>query len=155
MQYSTLSNYPANQQSPALNIQGTPHRIQTNTYTEIPPIALPSTSASAVNYGLYTSTSRAAAYTNPLFGWTSPLLPNTTPSSTTLQSRPSSNTGPTLHSPLTAQAYSSDPNVLRTQAALDISEAGPYSLSQHSPDQMIECANTEPSKLLLLLNSNF
>ena len=166
MQYSSLSNYPTQQHSPALGLPGPPHRIQTNTYgADIPgPLHLPmSSSSSPVNYGLYASTSRAS-FTQPLIGvsaftnWSasasSSLLPSATPSvSSALQSRPSSNTGPTLHSPLTAQVYSSDPGVLRTQTGLDMGETGPYSLSQQSPDQMLpECASTEPSKFLASYN---
>ena len=135
-----------NQHTPTLGLQN--HRM----YNSADTMSL-TTSASSVNYGhLYASTSRQAPLFN-LSNW-SPSTPSLLSSSThsavsSLQMRPSSNTGPTLHSPLTAQVYS-DPNAdasMRTQAGLDMSEAGPYSLAQHSPDQMLpECASAEPSK---------
>ena len=148
MQYSTLhGSYPSSNQ-PSLGLGS--HRLSYS--TEIPHS---STSSTPINYGLYTATSRSAI-SNPiglsaLSSWTStapPLLPSLTPSVSTMQTRPSSNTGPTLHSPLTAQVYS-DPSVLRTHATLDMTDAGPYSLSQRSPaDQILppECASSEPSK---------
>ncbi len=155
MQYSSLTNYPSQQHSPSLNLSSSQHRLQANSYNaDVPSHQVPgAVSSSSVNYGLYASTSRSS-FTQPLIGmsaftnWSAPsLLPNTTSPISSLHSRPSSNSGPTLHSPLTAQVYSTDP-VLRTQASLDIGESGPYSLpQQHSPDQMIpECASTEPCK---------
>lgn len=158
MGYSSLhSSYPSNQSSTlglGAAAAATTHRLSYS--TEIP---AHSSSSSTLNYGgLYSATSRSAI-SNPiglsaLSNWSSaaasapPLLPNISQSVSTMQTRPSSNTGPTLHSPLTAQVYSADPTALRTHATLDMSEPGPYSLPQRSPaDQMLpECASTEPSK---------
>lgn len=151
MQYSSLG-YQSSQHTPAVGLPN--HRLAYNTDT------MPLTSTgSSVNYGLYTPTSRQTPFLN-LANW-SPSAPSLLASATpaavsSLQARPSSNTGPTLHSPLTAQVYT-DPNALRTQATLDMSEAGAYSLAhQHSPDQMLpECASAEPSKSIILQYKDF
>lgn len=155
MQYSSLSGYQPQHLGPAAA-----PRLHSNYTTDLTINPSSSTSA-AVNYGgLYTPTSRTSL-TQPLIGvsafanWSPtapPLVSTSTPSGGSLsaaglQARPSSNTGPTLHSPLTAQVYTGDSSsTLRNSGTLDMSE---YSLSQHSPDQMLpECASSEPSKLM-------
>lgn len=150
MQYATLGNHTANQQSSAIGLHS--GSLSSSPYTtEIPArsSALQPSLQPGANYSIYASTSRPSL-TNQFIGvpaftnWssTTPALLSGTPTS-----RASSNTGPTLHSPLTAQVYSVDPTSLRNQATMDMSESGPYSLSQASPDQMLpECASAEPSK---------
>lgn len=148
IQYTTLGNHSTNQQASTMGLHGA--ALSSNPYsTDIP--ASRSSLHSGANYGIYASTSRSSL-TNQFIGvpafanWAStapPLLSTSTPSS-----RAGGNTGPTLHSPLTAQVYSADPSSLRGQATLEMTESGPYALSQASPDQMIpECASAEPSKL--------
>lgn len=104
---------------------------------------------------LYGSQQRSA-FTQPLIGmpnlanWpampsTTHLLPTTSSLSIVHPTRPSSHNVPPIHSPLTAQVYSTD--TLRTQTALDVTD-GTYSYQQqHSPDSQIlpECASSEPS----------
>lgn len=93
--------------------------------------------------------------TLPMANWPStPILSSTPVSFPSLQSRPSSGNAAPLHSPLTAQVYTTDGTnalQLRTHSSqnLDVSDTGSYSLQhQHSPDQMLpECASSEPSKL--------
>lgn len=106
--------------------------------------------------GLYGSPQqRASTFTQPLIGVPNlsfPAMPSSQvlPSSAALSSvpvpRPSSHNVPPLHSPLTAQVYSSDP--LRTQTSIDVSD-GSYGClqQQHSPDSQIlpECASSEPT----------
>lgn len=154
MQYATLGNHTANQQSPAALGLHAGATLSSNPYsTEIPSRSSSLQSSlqptAGANYSIYASTTRSSL-TNQFIGvpaftnWssTAPALLSTS----TQSSRPSSNTGPTLHSPLTAQVYSTDPNAsMRSQATLDMSENGPYALSQPSPDQMLpECASAEP-----------
>lgn len=149
MQYSATlqGSYPTNQTHLGL---GPSHRLAGNFYNtaEVPS----SSSSTSLNYGLYATTSRPPIGLSALANWSSTqgLLPgSSTPLASSMQARPSSNTGPTLHSPLTAQVYT-DPNALRPQAPLD-----PYSsLARQSPDhQMLpECASTEPSKFYVTKN---
>ena len=102
-------------------------------------------------------TQQRSAFTQPLIGmpnlasWptmpsSTQLLPSTTSTLNIVQPpRPSSHNVPPLHSPLTAQVYSTD--TLRTQNALDVTD-GTYSFQQqHSPDSQIlpECASSEPA----------
>ena len=114
-----------------------------------------SSSSIQVNYGgLYAATVSRSPMNQSLLGmgmssWPTTAASSLFPSSSvaSMQARPSSNTGPTLHSPLTAQVYSSETGVLRSQSGLEMGEAGYSSLSQPSPEQMLpECASSEPSK---------
>lgn len=125
--------------------------LSSNPYSTERSSSLQSSLQPGANYGIYASTTRSSLPNHqfigvPAFNWSSsapPPLSTSTPSS-----RASTNTGPTLHSPITAQVYSTD-----HRATLDLAESG-YTLSQPSPDQMIpECASAEPSKLCTYLYS--
>ncbi len=96
---------------------------------------------------------RASTFTQPLIGVPNlsfPAMPSSQvlPCSTALSNvpRPTGHSIPPLHSPLTAQVYSSDP--LRSQNNMDVTD-GTYGClqQQHSPDSQIlpECASSEPS----------
>lgn len=156
--YTPLNSYTAaaavHQHSPILHT--TAQRLPngpSSIYADTSLVQQGTVSSASLN-GLYGSTHRssisqpmmplgmhASAYW-PMASAT-PLLP-----ATTVSRHGSSNTAP-LHSPITAQVYSTDTSHLRThsaQSSLEVSD-GTYSLQQHSPDQMLpECASTEPSK---------
>lgn len=115
-----------------------------------------SSSTASLNYGLYSSNPRSQQLLGMgMSSWpaagaaSSSLFPSSSPG-ISMQSRPSSNTGPTLHSPLTAQVYSTETGVLRSQSALDMGDGRYSSISQPSPEHILpECASAEPSKALL------
>lgn len=157
--YSSIP-YASHQQTASVGLSRV-QPIQTSPYnTDIPMVPtsiMASPSSTSLNYGLYSSTSRPV--NQPLLSMCTPSWPATAAASSlfpnsssvvNMQSRPSSNTGPTLHSPLTAQVYSTETGVLRSQSTLDMGEGGYSALSQPSPDQMLpECASSEPSKSLI------
>ncbi|XP_064398510.1 iroquois-class homeodomain protein irx-5-like [Halichondria panicea] len=109
---------------------------------------------------LYGAPQQRSTFAQPLIGVPNPNWPAMLPSSASqvlhttsalsslpLQRQSSQNIAP-LHSPLTAQVYSSDP--LRSQTSLDMND-GSYNClqQQHSPDSQIlpECASSEPTML--------
>lgn len=150
--YTPINPYGSQHQAASTGLSRV-QPLQSNPYS---PDVMTSTSSSIqVNYGgLYATVSRPPMNQPPLLSmgmssWPTTAASSLFPSSSvaSMQSRPSSNTGPTLHSPLTAQVYSTETGVLRSQSGLDMGEGGYSSLSQPSPEQMLpECASAEPSK---------